>query len=30
MSHTVFGKTMENLKNGVDVRLLINEKDFLK
>lgn len=30
MSHAVFDKTMENLKNGVDVRLLINEKDFLK
>ena len=30
MSHTVFCKTMENIVYEVDIRLLTNEKYFLK
>ena len=30
MNHAVYGKTMENMKNKIDVRLVSNEKDFLK
>ena len=30
MSKAVCGKTMENLRNRIDVRLVSNEKDYLK
>ena len=30
MIHSVFGKTMENLRKRINVRLVSNEKDFLK
>ena len=30
MINSVYGKAMENLRKRIDVRLLINEKDFLK
>ena len=30
MNNTVCGKTMENLRNKIDVRLAKNEKDYLK
>ena len=30
MNNDVYGKTMENLKNKVDVRRVNNEKDYLK
>ena len=30
MNNDVYGKTMENLRNKVDVRRVNNEKDYLK
>ena len=30
MSNTVYGKTIENWRNRIDVRLKGNEKDYLK
>ena len=30
MINSVYGKTMENLRNRMNVRLVNNEKDFLK
>ena len=30
MNNAVFGKTMEDLRNRIDVRLVSNEKDRLK
>ena len=30
MSNGVYRKTMENLRNGIDVKLVNNEKDYLK
>ena len=29
-SHTVYRKTMENLRNKIDVKLVSNKKDYLK
>ena len=30
MIHAIYGKTMENLRNSIDVKLVNNEKDYLK
>ena len=30
MSNVVYGKTMENLRNRIDVQLVNNRKDYLK
>ena len=30
MNIVVYGKTMKNLTNGIDVKLLSNKKDYLK
>ena len=30
MNNVAYGKTMENMRNRIDVKLAINEKDYLK
>ena len=30
MNNAIYGKTMENLRNRINVKLLNNEKDYLK
>ena len=30
MKNAIYRKTMENLRNGIDVKLVNNEKDYLK
>ena len=30
MNNAIYGKTMDNLKNRIDIKLLKNEKDYLK
>ena len=30
MENTIYGKTMENLRNRIDVKLVNNKKDYLK
>ena len=30
MNNAVYGKTIENIRNSIDVRLLSNKKDYLK
>ena len=30
MINSIYGKTMENLQNKINVRIIKNEKDFLK
>ena len=30
MNNAIYDRTMENIRNGVDVRLVNNEKDYLK
>ena len=30
MNNAIYGKTMENLRNGIHVEIVKNKKDFLK